>query len=395
MRFSFILNLAFRNLMIHKLRFAFTLLATALAVGAIVFLLSLTYGLEKISTQELVAVDSLSQIEVTPAARSLNLDESLVSQIKNFPETGQVEFSSSAGGKLRFGNLSLDSVIYGVSEGYLSLLQPETSAGALPKKGEKDFLLISEKVVSAFSQTPSSFLGEKLGFDLILPAPLTGKEKKTIEGLQGSVSGVIKNDKAAFVYVPADIFRQGEATTFSTLRVKATTKDKVPILRKKLENLGLRTTYIGDTLEEINRFFSYFRVVLAIFGTIGILIAVLGMFNTLSVSLLERVREVALLKILGTSDKNIFFLFAFEALIFGLLGYFLGIILAFLGEGLTTWFLTALARRLGNESMNIFSTPPLLLVIVFFATLLVAFLTGLFPARRSVKTNPLDVQRYE
>jgi ABC-type antimicrobial peptide transport system permease subunit len=54
-----------------------------------------------------------------------------------------------------------------------------------------------------------------------------------------------------------------------------------------------------------------------------------------------------------------------------------------------------LAERLGNEMVNIFDTPTSLIVIAFIATLTLAFLTGLFPARRALRVNPLDVQKFE
>ena len=172
-------------------------------------------------------------------------------------------------------------------------------------------------------------------------------------------------------------------------------KSDIPILRKKVEDLGLKTTYVGDTLEQMNKFFNYFRLILAGFGAIGVIIAILGMFNTLTVSLMERVREVSLLKILGSDERTIFWMFALESLIFGILGFISGIILFLISKAIIMGLFSRLAERLNNQMVSIFETPASLIIIAFIATLALAFLTGLFPARRALRVNPLDLQRYE
>jgi len=159
--------------------------------------------------------------------------------------------------------------------------------------------------------------------------------------------------------------------------------------------LGLKTSYVGDTLEQMNKFFNYFRMILAALGAIGVIIAILGMFNTLTVSLMERIREVSLLKILGSDEKTIFWMFALESLIFGFLGFLSGIIIFLISKSIIMGLFSRLAERLNNEMVNIFNTPTTLIVIAFIATLTLAFLTGLFPARRALRVNPLDVQKFE
>jgi len=84
-----------------------------------------------------------------------------------------------------------------------------------------------------------------------------------------------------------------------------------------------------------------------------------------------------------------------ESLIFGLLGFALGIILFLLSKAVVLSLFSTLASRLGNKSVNIFETPAVLVITIFLVTLLLAFLAGLFPARRALKVNPLDIQRFE
>ena len=110
---------------------------------------------------------------------------------------------------------------------------------------------------------------------------------------------------------------------------------------------------------------------------------------------MERVREVSLLKILGSDERTIFWMFALESLIFGILGFISGIILFLISKAIIMGLFSRLAERLNNQMVSIFETPASLIIIAFIATLALAFLTGLFPARRALRVNPLDLQRYE
>lgn len=395
MKLTLLLTLVFKNMLLRKLRFFFTLLAAAIAVSATIFLFSLGYGLEKISTQQMVKSDSLLQIEATSDRMAeVKLNSELVSQIKNFSEVSEVASSTSLAGKLKFNGKTMDTPLYAVSNNYYALSPLELASGRFPIAQDKEYILLSQKVAEAVSSTPETLIDQEISFTLIVP-PTLGKQENPGQEFKGKVIGIIKGDANAFVYASEDFAQISGTQSASVIKIKAKDKESITVMRKKVENLGLKTTYIGDTLEEMNRFFSYFRLILAGFGAIGVIIALLGMFNTLTVSLMERVKEVSLLKILGSPRKTIFWLFALESLIFGILGFIFGYLLFLLTRATINGLLESLAKRLGNTSVGIFETPITLLITIFIATLLLTFVTGLFPARRALKVDPLDIQRYE
>jgi ABC-type antimicrobial peptide transport system permease subunit len=390
----------------RKLRFAFTLLASAIAVGSIIFLFSLGYGFEKISTEQLVKSDALSQIEaISSKPTETKLSDELISQIKSIGEVDSVASSTSLAGKIILNNQALDNPFYAVSNNYFDFSALELSAGRFPSQQETGFIVISDKVAMALGETSQNLIGKELQYQLIIPPVLggipldtgsaNGGSDDSKKDFVGTVVGTIADSKGAYAYVAdADASLAG-AQSRSLLKIKAKDKNDIPVIRKKVEDFGLKTTYVGDTLEQMNKFFNYFRVILAGFGAIGVIIAILGMFNTLTVSLMERVREVSLLKILGSDEKTIFWMFALESLIFGALGFLSGIIIFLITKAIIMTLFSRLAERLNNDMVSIFSTPTSLIVITAFATLALAFLTGLFPARRALKVNPLDVQKFE
>lgn len=379
----------------RKLRFAFTLLASAIAVGSIIFLFSLGYGLESISTEQLVKSDALSQIEVSSSKPTdIKLSDELISQIKSIGEVEDVASSTSLAGKITIDDKTLDNPFYAVSNNYFDLATIELSEGRLPNQQNKNYILISDKVALAFGISSQDIIGRKLQYELIVP-PVLGGSESTKKSFSGTVIGTISDSQSAYAYVQDSDAVSAGAISRSLLKVKATDKNEIPALRKKIEDLGLKTSYVGDTLEQMNKFFNYFRMILAALGAIGVIIAILGMFNTLTVSLMERIREVSLLKILGSDEKTIFWMFALESLIFGFLGFLSGIIIFLISKSIIMGLFSRLAERLNNEMVNIFNTPTTLIVITFLATLALTFLTGLFPARRALRVNPLDVQKFE
>jgi ABC-type antimicrobial peptide transport system permease subunit len=162
-----------------------------------------------------------------------------------------------------------------------------------------------------------------------------------------------------------------------------------------MEMLGMETTSVMDTVAQVENLFKYLRIGLAGLGTIAFFIAVLGMINTLTVSLMERTREVGLLKSIGMKSDEIRKLFMTESLLIAFFGGVSGILLGYLfGVGVSL-VISAISVSGGGEYLAISKMPVYLIVGVIFVSVLIGFLTGLYPSKRAVKMSPLDALRYE
>src|SRR5690606_23621650 len=91
-------------------------------------------------------------------------------------------------------------------------------------------------------------------------------------------------------------------------------------VRRQIESLGLESFSIMDTITQVETLFTYVRYGLLLFGIIAFSVAFLGMVNTLVVSLLERTREVGLMKIVGMKKDEIMTIFITESMFIGFLG---------------------------------------------------------------------------
>ena len=119
------------------------------------------------------------------------------------------------------------------------------------------------------------------------------------------------------------------------------------------------------------------------------------MVNTLTVSLLERTREVGLMKTIGMKSDEIRALFINESMAMGFAGGLIGVIMGILGGGFASLILSLLSVSRGGEMISISFLPLGIAIVIVLAGTFIGYLTGLYPSNRAVKMNALDALRYE
>jgi putative ABC transport system permease protein len=152
---------------------------------------------------------------------------------------------------------------------------------------------------------------------------------------------------------------------------------------------------MGDTIRQINSIFVIFRYIIGGFGLVAMFVAVLGMFNTLTVSLLERITEIGVLKANNAMKRDIFLIFLSEALIISFIGSVFGIISGILTGKMVNFWFNFYALKSGSNQLELFYLPPIFMVEVIVSVTLIGFLTGLYPSRRATRIKILDALKYE
>lgn len=167
-------------------------------------------------------------------------------------------------------------------------------------------------------------------------------------------------------------------------------------VEKRLKEMGLRTQTAVERLDELRTFFVFLDVLLAAVGTVALVVAALGIINTLLMSVLERYQEIGTYKAVGASDGDVVVLFLTEAV---LLGFFGGLGGLALGR-VVSWGLdigiNIYARNQGVDAPLVFFNFPLWLSLttVAFATL-IAIIAGVWPALRAARIDPIRALRGE
>ena len=399
---KFLLKLAYRNLMTHRLRTVLTLLGVVIGVSAVVFLVSFGSGIERLVTEQITGADAFQLIDVgTGNSQIVKLDDEMINKVKDFSGVKSVEITINIAAKAKKDNNTMDTTFFGTSAAYLDWSGKKIKAGknlenVTGTEQEKKVVVNIAYLDFLGKDKLENYIGQKVVFDIIVPKEFAnGGEAKTYENQEFKIIGVIKDDSPPSAYTDYANFAPYDTNAFSQAKVRVSDRSKVDLIRKQIEALGLKTQYVGDTVSQVEQVFSIFKVILGSFGIIALLVALLGMFNTLTISLLERIKEVALMKILGMSRRDIRNLFIAEALSLGLAGGILGIIWGVILGTVTNAILNFFAVRAGGESVSLFYYSFIFILSVIIIAVLVGFVTGIYPARRAAKVNPLDILRYE
>jgi putative ABC transport system permease protein len=159
--------------------------------------------------------------------------------------------------------------------------------------------------------------------------------------------------------------------------------------------MGFRTFSLMDFTRNLSRVFAILDLLLGIFGSLALAVASLGIVNTLVMAILERRREIGVLKALGASDRDVRQLFFAEAGVMGLAGGAGGVLMGW-GIGRIIQFVTATyLERQGIPAENIWLVPWWLVVGAMVFALAVSLGAGMYPASRAAKLDPVEALRYQ
>ncbi len=210
-----------------------------------------------------------------------------------------------------------------------------------------------------------------------------------------TVSGVVDDDDKQYFYVPIQDMQKLGVTNFSQLKTVLATNDSLPKVRREIETLGFNTSSAVDTVAQIESFFANLRLILALIGLIALAVASLGMFNTLTVSLLERTREIGGMKTIGMVSDEIQDLFLAEAMIMGFAGGIGGLMFGYIAGKVTSIAISVIAVAQGIGYLNVTYIPTYLIIFIVVSSFVVGVITGLYPAQRARKISALNALRYE
>jgi putative ABC transport system permease protein len=447
MKFRDLSDLAFRNLREAVLRNSLTTLGVAVGVASLVAMLSLGVGLQQLASSRLAKSGLFDSIFVTPRtslrrpgagppatrtpdAKARPLDADARAEISLLPNVIEVYPQIRFFTEVRYDGKPFATMVAGLPESSKASGAFDGMQGSFFSSPNADEAILQAELAKELNPQPSALIGKDLilryaerqslpaqpgdsaensgGFSVIPKDKhlriIGVVETEPASGFGGFPSGrlliplpLAETLRAAQVNDLRDILRDSSSDkpTYSSLTVRVQSPSLVEATEAKLKDLGFSAFSLLDASKSLRIFFSVFDLLLGIFGSLALAVATLGIINTLVMAILERRREIGVLKALGAADRDVKELFFVEAGVMGLFGGVLGTLLGWLiGRSLTLGTNLYLHRQ-NLPGVDISSVPWWLVLFGIGFAVLVSLAAGLYPASRAARLDPVQALRYE
>jgi putative ABC transport system permease protein len=257
--------------------------------------------------------------------------------------------------------------------------------------------VVSSGTVKLLGLTKDTAIGQTVTLTLNLITQSGDTEQSVVAQLPTpyTIRGIITDDAVSYAYVPLFSVTTVPLTTFDGLKVKVTAKEFGSTVRDQIIAKGFVVSALSDVIEQANQIFRIVQIVLAALGLVALLVSAIGMFNTMTIALLERTNEIGIMRSIGVTRADVQRLFITESMVMGFLGGVGGIIMGIILGELVNLGFSLLAHRLGGAAVDLFVVPWWFVGVILVFSSFIGLLTGIFPALRAAKMDPLEALRYK
>ncbi|MFN8399295.1 MAG: ABC transporter permease [Anaerolineales bacterium] len=441
MKFSDLVRLVINNLSRRKARVALTAIGVVIGTGAVVILVSLAIGLQMNANEQLYGIGDLSQISVVPAYGGGTMFGPVGGggEVASAPEDVKL-LTNSALQDLRaipgvtaviprdymFSN---SFVSYKKLQGYSNIFGVGTSdLSELGLEAQQGTTALSRATVVIGYMVPQNFMDPNIRPGQVPPPPpdlydqqiqLTllkydDKNNEIRKNYSLRVAGVLSESGSEAdysIYLPIEVVKSMNEwannstinynkTGYNEVLVRVENPDKTLEVRDAITALGFQANTSLDFVQGINNFYSILQIVLGGVGAIALLVAAIGIANTMAMSILERTREIGLMKAVGATNRDVLSLFLGEAAGIGFIGGLGGVLTGWLlGQMLNVVAVVYLAQQAAEQggvppSVAIYTPIWLPLFVLAFSTF-IGMISGLYPALRAANMIPVLALKYE
>lgn len=441
-------DLAFRNLREAVLRNSLTTLGVAVGVASLVAMLSLGVGLQQLATSRLAKSGLFDSIFVTPKtnlrgpgggppatrtpdAKARPLDADARADISKMPNVVEVYPQIRFFTEVRYDGKPYATMVAGMPESSKASGAFDGMQGHFFSSPNADEAILQVEFAKELNPQTSSLIGKDLilryaerqslaaqggdaagnsgGFSVVPKERhfhiIGVVETEPASGFGGFGSGrlliplpIAETLRAAQVNDLRDILRgdsSNDKPTYSSLTVRMKSPSLVETTERQLKDMGFGAFSLLDVSKGLRTFFRVLDLLLAIFSSLALAVATLGIVNTLVMAVLERRREIGVLKALGAADRDVKQLFFVEAGVMGLFGGIVGTLFGWLIGRALTFGTNVYLHRQNLSSVDISSVPLWLVLFGIGFAIAVSLAAGLYPASRAARLDPVQALRYE
>jgi len=456
MKFYDVTDLAVRNLRESVLRNSLTTIGISVGVASLVAMLSLGIGLQQLASRRLEKSGLFDTVVATsrrdlrnfreqreegpPPAESPALDEPAQKKIEQIPGVveaypdirfvtdvrfdGKPHLTMVAG--VPFSAKSNNDAFDGMQGSFFSseaapevILQKsfaEELLGMTPKLGTDNTnmvelakpLLGRELTMRYAERTPSPSSSSAGQSDGAAYSVVPHQQALKIVGLTDLDPDSMRGTARARVFLPLKLAQDlhvmqsslrdtsaSDSPSYTSLSVRVGNPNQIPAVEDAIKKMGFGAFSLVDATRSMRQFFAVLDGFLAIFGSLALAVASVGIVNTLVMAILERRREIGIMKAIGASDADVRGLFFAEAGAMGLVGGAVGVTLGWAIGRLINFGTNIYLERQHFPPAQIWSVPLWLVLGAIAFSIAVSLLSGLYPAARAARLDPVQALRYE
>ncbi len=450
-------ELAARNLREALLRNTLTTLGIAVGVASLVAMLSLGIGLQELASKRLARSGLFDTVFVTskqdlrgfgrgpraaaPAAEeSRPLDEAARQKIAQLPNVAEVYPEIRFAGELRYAGRSHFALVTGLPPSARTRDAFDGMKGAFFSAPAAEEVILQIEFARELNSEPATLLGQELLLHYaerrtLGPSAGASATKDADPGTNTGVGfsvlprerklrivGIVETQPGAGpggfgigrVFLPLQLAQSmnvlqgsdvgelvrasspsGGPTRYLSLSVRVASPQQVPAVEEAIKQMGFAAFSLLDATRNLRRFFALLDLFLGIFGSLALAVASLGIINTLVMAILERRREIGILKALGAGERDVRQLFFAEAGVMGLVGGALGVALGWGIWRVINFGTNLYLKRQNLPGENIWSVPWWLVGAAVGFAVVVSLVSGIYPAARAARLDPVQALRYE
>ena len=384
-----LLKLSTRIFIARKGRTLLTVLGMGIGFGAILFLVSLGYGLQGALLQNITSSGALTALDVAPNEQDGKfLNAAAIDEFKKIDGVAEVETSYDFNSRIKIGDIGSDARAIIASPGYIELEGLKVAEGKPLNKNNPKEIVVSSAIGKVFGKSPQELVGQKISFSL-LPATKGGTN---IDAADYVIAGVTEGEDAVF-YAAADGLNIPSDVPYAKVKVECASSVVMSAARDAISQKGFSVSSLSETVAEVNKLFGAVNIILGLFGIITLAVSAIGMFNTMTVALLERTTEIGIMRSIGASRWDILSMFIIESTLMGFFGGITGIILGVASGQIVNLIVNIAAKYMGGKSLVLFAYPLWFLGFIIAFSIFIGFATGIGPAKRASSLDPLEALR--
>jgi putative ABC transport system permease protein len=440
MRFFDLLALIIDNLGRRKGRVALTAIGVIIGTSAVVVLVSLAIGLQKNATQQLYQIGDLTQIQVFPNYQEMGpvpsggkgvgnsstpvqtiITDDTIDQLSAIPGVKSViprDYIQGAS-VLKYNRMETYMGIVGVGAPDLSYLGIDLQGGDYSLS--PGTAVVGYQVPNTFynpqwrpgqpTPTPPDLLGQTIKLEILKYDQDGNETRKTVPLRIVGVLNESKGESDYSVYMSLNdvtAYNQWilgrrinrDRDGYNQLVVSVDNVDQVLDISEQITQLGYQAYTPQSYVQGINSFFVIMQVIFGGVGAIALLVAAIGIANTMAMAILERTREIGLMKAIGATNRDVLAIFLGEAAGIGLLGGIGGVLVGWsAGQVINVLALSYLAgqsaQQGGPPPTTAVYTPLWLPIFALIFATLIGLISGLYPALRAATMVPVTALKYE